>query len=113
VFLRFFLGIFKILEFFGDGMCGSGRPANPLILLGNLLPDPRRGEGGVRSKRALRSLAKASFYFNGAPIHRHRRLKAPQARPFGPRALSFQAKLRQSLRVLGCRSGKAQRPCAL
>ena len=51
---------------------------------------PREGEGGARSKRALRSFAKASFYFNACPIRRHRRLKAPQARPFGPRSLRLQ-----------------------
>ena len=88
MFLRFFLGIFKILEFFGDGMCGSGRPANPLISLGNLLPDPRRGEGGAYALSELcEALQKSFIYVNASPTRLHRRLKAPQARPFGPRSL--------------------------
>jgi len=83
--------------------CVSGPAAGPAGS-GSYIPSPRgRGGRGVRPKRSLRSFAN---YVNGNPTRRHRRLKAPQARPFGPRSLSLQAKPRQSLRVLGCRSAR-------
>jgi len=119
-FLVNFLGVlafgrcFNIWDF---SLCVGNSPAprlTPRNHWGFYLPagEPRGGGGGVPSLCAVSAVCFASFQklckdfflFIFYPIRHRRKLKAPHARPFGPRALRLRSKLHQSPLALGCRS---------
>jgi hypothetical protein len=84
--------------------CVLGRAAGPAGS-GSYIPSPRgRGGGGYALSALCEALQKSFIYINACPTRRHRKLKRPPARPFGPRSPRLPA-------PRGHPTGRSMRPC--